>query len=161
MYGAIDRAQTDSTPLKLLGVRRFLTNEKDGVAAIEFAIILPIFLLLLFGLVNFGYLLFAKHSMQRVAGETMRAVAYGELSASAAQDFAKAEMEAALGDFSAGQLRPTVRMLPGGSEFVVSISIDAEKFDLVKFPPIEVSRFMPRVEVRNTGKMITRFNPSI
>ncbi len=161
MFGTLVRLHIMRKAWARSRARRFLAAEKDGVAAIEFAIVLPIFLVLTFGLVNYGYAMFAKHSMQRVAGETLRAVTYGELSASDAEAFATAQMEATFGTFESGQLTPSVRVTPAGDEFVVSIRVDADRFDLVKFPPIQVSRYASHINVQNTGKLITRFNPSI
>lgn len=161
MFDTQGRTHTLRKAWQRSGLGRFLRTEKDGVAAIEFAIVVPIFLVLTMGMVNYGYTMFAKHSMQRVAGETLRAVVYGELSATDAEAFATAQMEAAFGTFESGQLTPSVRVTPAGNEFVVSISVDTDKFDLVKFPPVTVSRYAPRMEVSNTGRLITRFNPSI
>lgn len=160
MLGTKGRPNTRNKTWTRSGLARFVTDEKDGVAAIEFAMVVPIFLVLTMGMVNYGYTMYAKHSMQRVAGETLRAVVYGELSTSAAEDFATAQMEAAFGTFETGQLTPSVRVTPAGTEFVVSISVDTQKFDLVKFPPVTVSRYAPRMQVSNTGRLITRFNPS-
>jgi len=68
---------------------RALWPDRDGAAAVEFAFILPILLLLFSGIVQFGSIMFLENHMTNVARETSRRVAVGELAqadaASAAQ----------------------------------------------------------------------------
>ncbi len=68
---------------------RALWRDRDGAAAVEFAFILPILLLLFSGIVQFGSIMFLENHMTNVARETSRRVAVGELAqadaASAAQ----------------------------------------------------------------------------
>lgn len=49
-----------------------LLNDESGVAAIEFALILPIFLLLLFGIVNYGILMYDQAVITNAAREGAR-----------------------------------------------------------------------------------------
>ena len=58
---------------------RALWRNRDGVAAVEFAFILPILLLLFSGIVQFGAIMFLENHMTNVARETSRRVAVGEL----------------------------------------------------------------------------------
>ncbi len=58
---------------------RALWRDRDGAAAVEFAFILPILLLLLSGIVQFGSVMFLENHMTSVARETSRRVAVGEL----------------------------------------------------------------------------------
>ncbi len=58
---------------------RTLWRDRDGVAAVEFAFILPILLLLFSGIVQFGSIMFLENHMTNVARETSRRVAVGEL----------------------------------------------------------------------------------
>ncbi len=58
---------------------RALWRDRDGVAAVEFAFILPILLLLFSGIVQFGSIMFLENHMTNVARETSRRVAVGEL----------------------------------------------------------------------------------
>ncbi len=55
-------------------------RDRDGAAAVEFAFILPILLLLFSGIVQFGSIMFLENHMTNVARETSRRVAVGELS---------------------------------------------------------------------------------
>ena len=58
---------------------RALWRDRDGVAAVEFAFIMPILLLLFSGIVQFGSIMFLENHMTNVARETSRRVAVGEL----------------------------------------------------------------------------------
>ena len=56
-----------------------LWRDRDGAAAVEFAFILPILLLLFSGIVQFGSIMFLENHMTNVARETSRRIAVGEL----------------------------------------------------------------------------------
>ena len=58
---------------------RVLWRDRDGVAAVEFAFILPILLMLFAGIVQFGSIMFLQNHMTNVARETSRRIAVGEL----------------------------------------------------------------------------------
>ncbi len=58
---------------------RALWRGRDGAAAVEFAFIVPILLLLFSGIVQFGSIMFLENHMTNVARETSRRVAVGEL----------------------------------------------------------------------------------
>ena len=58
---------------------RALWRDRDGAAAVEFAFIVPILLLLFSGIVQFGSIMFLENHMTNVARETSRRVAVGEL----------------------------------------------------------------------------------
>ena len=49
-----------------------LIQSKDGVAAVEFAIILPILLLIVFGIINFGVLMYDQAVITNAAREGAR-----------------------------------------------------------------------------------------
>ena len=56
----------------LIGLRQFW-HRADGVSAVEFAIVLPVFFLILFGIIVFGSYLSLVHSVQQLAAEAARA----------------------------------------------------------------------------------------
>ncbi len=68
---------------------RALWRDRDGAAAVEFAFILPILLLLFSGIVQFGSILFLENHMTNVARETSRRVAVGELNETDAKSSAQ------------------------------------------------------------------------
>ena len=69
-----------------LGIRRLWHND-SGVAAIEFAFIAPILILLLTGIIQFGGVLFIQHNMGEVARESARRVAVGAMTPTQAKQF--------------------------------------------------------------------------
>src|SRR3546814_5885418 len=51
---------------------------RNGAAAVEFAIVLPIFLMLPFGIIQFGSVLFLHNNMGKARPETARRMGVGE-----------------------------------------------------------------------------------
>ncbi len=68
---------------------RALWRDRDGAAAVEFAFIVPILLLLFSGIVQFGSIMFLENHMTNVARETSRRVAVGELAEADAESSAQ------------------------------------------------------------------------
>ncbi len=60
------------------GIVRSCWRSERGVAAIEFALVIPFVLLLLTGIIQFGFVLFLQSHVADVARETARRVAVGE-----------------------------------------------------------------------------------
>ena len=59
--------------MKLHRRRSPSTPRSRGQALVEFAIVLPIFLLVLFGLIEFGYMLYSQMTVSNAAREAARA----------------------------------------------------------------------------------------
>ncbi|KQP45163.1 MULTISPECIES: TadE/TadG family type IV pilus assembly protein [unclassified Methylobacterium] len=57
-------------------LRRFQVAE-EGAAAVEFALLVPILMVLLFGIVGFGWFLGIAHSLQEAASQSARASVAG------------------------------------------------------------------------------------
>ncbi len=57
----------------LAGIKR----REEGAAAVEFAIIIPVFLMIVFGIITFGAYLSVVHSVQQLAAEAARAAIGG------------------------------------------------------------------------------------
>ena len=74
-----------------LGIRRLWHND-SGVAAIEFAFIAPILILLLTGIIQFGAVLFIQHNMGEIARESARRVAVGAMTPTQAKQFVDDEL---------------------------------------------------------------------
>lgn len=73
------------------GMRR-RTRDDDGAAAVEFALILPVFCLLLFGLIEFGFYFYTAETTSSAARETARRVVVGDCwDQAAATSFAKGQ----------------------------------------------------------------------
>jgi|GEM_PF-392218 Flp pilus assembly protein TadG len=61
-----------------LGLWRPLLNAKRGATAVEFALVLPMFLMLVFGAIEFGRLLWTEQALQQTAAATARCVALAQ-----------------------------------------------------------------------------------
>ncbi len=71
------------------GIVRSCWRSERGVAAIEFAIVVPFVLLVLAGIIQFGFVLFLQSHVSDVARETARRVAVGEFEQAEAEQFAQ------------------------------------------------------------------------
>lgn len=84
--------KTPGKPGRKRSLRASFWLERDGVSAIEFAFVLPIVVLLLGGIFQFGFALFMQGHMSEVARETSRYVAVGEFNQSEAESFAESSL---------------------------------------------------------------------
>lgn len=69
-----------------------LVKCEKGGTAVEFAFLMPVFLLLLSGIVQFGLVMFVQNNMSHVARDTSRRLAVGELTAAEAQTTAQGSL---------------------------------------------------------------------
>ena len=72
-----------------LGIVRSCCRSERGVAAVELALALPFVLLVLSGIIQFGFVLFLQSHVADVARETARRVAVGEFEQAEAVQFAQ------------------------------------------------------------------------
>lgn len=73
-------------------------RDERGAAAVEFALVLPILLLLVFGIISYGYMLSFRGSMSQAAAEGAREAAVN-VNATGREDAAMAAVEEALGAY--------------------------------------------------------------
>ncbi len=64
-------------PRDIIRQRRFWTN-RSGTSAIEFAMLAPIFVLFLFGMIAYGIYFGASHSVQQIAADAARSAISGQ-----------------------------------------------------------------------------------
>ena len=69
----------------LLQGERVFARDENGIAAVELALVLPVLLTLLVGIVDFGSLYLLRNNMVTVARESARALAVKSVSATEAQ----------------------------------------------------------------------------
>ena len=69
-------------------VRRHRARGESGATAIEFALVAPIFIFILMGIMEFGAALFIQNNMVNVARDASRRAATGEFTALQAETFA-------------------------------------------------------------------------
>lgn len=95
---------------------------------IEFALILPVLLGILSGIIQFGGLFFLQNTMAQVARETARALVTGEIEVSGAQDYADARLINWGITYSVTATPPNP---PTTNDFVVEISAPLAEASLV------------------------------
>lgn len=94
-------------------------DDERGTAAVEAALIFPVLVLFVTGIVQFGLLFFSQNTMQQVAWEAARRVAVGELTVAGAPAWATGRLPGWLDDAAV-----TVQS-PGGASADVSVRITA------------------------------------
>jgi Flp pilus assembly protein TadG len=97
------------------------------VAAIEFAIAIPFVLLLLAGIIQFGFVLFLQSHVANVARETARHVAVGEFDQTEAEQFAQDRLLNWGVTYTVAVTIPD----PGDTDVVVQISLPMSQAALI------------------------------
>jgi len=105
---------------------------RSGSAAVEFAIVLPIFLMLLFGIIQFGAVLFLHNNMVNAARETVRRMSVAELDAATAPTYAQNYLSDWNLVFTVTASEPAAGVANG--DVSVQISVPATDAALVNFP---------------------------
>ena len=104
----------------------------SGAAAVEFAIILPIFVAVLFGIIQFGSVLFLHNNMMNAARETARRMSVAELDAAGAPAYANNYLAGWGLTFTVNATEPGAGV-PNG-DVTVQITVPAANATLVNFP---------------------------
>lgn len=108
-----------------------LLRDRRGAALVEAAIVLPILLTLLLGIVSFGGWIARAHSVQQSANEAARAALTGLTQAERAAA-AGAAADAAIGRTSSIDLNKISTMVQDdGATLIVSVSYDASNDPLL------------------------------
>jgi len=131
------------TPLKKF------RHARDGAVAVEFAIIAPVFLLILFGIIIYGSYLSVVNGVQQLAAEAARSSVAG-LSESERSTLANAYVTGNVRSYPLIQpAQLTVNAATSGSDanvFVVTVNYDASSMfiyalpSFVPSPPSTISR---------------------
>ncbi len=94
-------------------------HSECGVAAVEFAIAIPFVLMVLAGIIQFGFVLFLQSHVADVARETARRVAVGEYEQTEAEQFAQDRLLNWGVTYTVAITTPD----PGDTDVVVQISL--------------------------------------
>jgi Flp pilus assembly protein TadG len=108
-------------------------RDNRGAIAVEFALLCPFLLLILFGAMTYGAYFWMAHAVQQVANDGAR-VAVGGLNAAERRSLALASLNEALPHYA--YLDPTRAVLDidsSGDRFVVSIAYDASDSPIFVF----------------------------
>jgi Flp pilus assembly protein TadG len=129
-------------------IRRFMTNS-SGAAAVEFAIVSPLFFIALLSMIAYGIYLSAAHSVQQLAADAARTAVAGlsdtERKTLAADFINRSMIDSTLLDKS--KLTLTAQADPGNpNQFTVALTYDASNlpiFNLFTYamPSNQIKRF--------------------
>lgn len=116
--------------------RRFCVA-RSGASAVEFALVLPVFLMIIFGIVMFGSYLAMVHGVQQLAAEAARSSVAG-LSESERSSLANNYIAGNVGSYPLIlPARLTVNAATSGSDanvFVVTVNYDASSMFIYSLP---------------------------
>ncbi|AYD01108.1 TadE/TadG family type IV pilus assembly protein [Neorhizobium sp. NCHU2750] len=129
-------------------IRRYITNT-SGAAAVEFAIVSPLFFLALLSMIAYGIYLSAAHSVQQLAADAARTAVAGmsdtERKSLVAAFVSQSTIDSAFLDKS--KLTTVAQADPGNpNQFTVSVTYDASNlpiFNLFSYamPSSQIKRF--------------------
>jgi Flp pilus assembly protein TadG len=142
--------------VRILDCIRLIVCRK-ATAAVEFAIVFPVFLMLLFGIISFGAYLSVVHGVQQLAAEATRA-AIGGLSDSERVTLATGNIAANAPSYPLIEMdRLTLTRAatnPATHNFSVTLSYDASNmfvFSLPNFVPAPPSRIVRSASIQKGG----------
>ena len=105
-------------------------RDEAGAAAVEFAIILPVLVLMLTGIIQVGMFMFVQNQMTSVARDTSRRIAVGELTEAAAQQYARDSLVFPSANFDIAITVPDPAS-PNPKDITVDISVPFSEVSLV------------------------------
>lgn len=109
------------------GVRRIRRLARDirGAVALEFALVLPILIAVLFGIIQFGLVMFTQQMMVYAAREAARSYAVGVSTASQAQSLTQGLLPATSSNYTITVTEPDT----GAGETDVTVTISTPMSD--------------------------------
>lgn len=122
-------------------------HDRRGSAVVEFALILPVFACLLFGILGYGQYFLLAHSVQQLANDAARATVAG-LSTSERRTLAEASVSSEIGairELSPG--RATTAISEAGNVVTVTVSYDASNVAIFRTSIIP----MPNATIQRTA----------
>jgi Flp pilus assembly protein TadG len=134
-------------------MREQLRRNQRGASVVEFALLAPIFVTLLFGMLGYGQYFFLSHSLQQIANNVARATIAGLTTAertSIAKEAVTREGEAQ-GSLIATRLASSVSDVNGYT--TVTVRYDASNIALLRtgLLPVPAATIERRALIRNGG----------
>jgi Flp pilus assembly protein TadG len=105
--------------------RRTIVSHQAGAAGVEFAVLMPVFMIFVLGIVCYGSYFWMAHSLQQLANDAARSAVAG-LTGDERQSLAQSTFNAEIGTYSV--LNPalaTVTYQGTQDEFAINVSYDA------------------------------------
>ena len=114
-------------------------RREDGAALAEFAIVLPLLMLILFSILGWGYSLSLLDAMYDTARQTAREISVGEITTAQAQAFARADLAGWSWQTSGGRdftVVATEIVNADSTDVSVQITADNNFADTLAFIPV-------------------------
>lgn len=119
---------------------------RSGAAATEFALVLPIFLALLFGIIQFGSVLYLHNNMVNAARESVRRMSVAEMTGAEAQTYAQNYLAGWGLTFNITTTEP-----PGTTDVSMQITVPAADAAIVNFPITWPGNLVAQASMRPEG----------
>ncbi len=134
-------------------IRKFGADQQ-GTALVEFALVCPVLIAMVIGMVGWGSYFWMAHSVQQVANDAARAAVAG-LNATERTQLAKASAAEGVTDYAGlDATRLTTKVTDRGDRAVISVSYDASNsvaFAFAKIAPMPSSLITRQAVVRLGG----------
>ena len=120
-------------------------QKRRGVAAIEFAMVAPLFIMMMMGIVVYGSWFWLAHSVQALAAESARS-AIGGLDASEREVLAKAVVTEQAPTMGLNPTLTSTKVVSSATDFKVNVTYDASTHPLMALavmipkPPAHIER---------------------
>lgn len=122
----------------MMSALKSLAKRADGTAAIEFALVMPVFLVILFGILAYGIYFGASQSTAQLAGDAARASVAG-MTDTEREAIARKHVSDHAGQYmmlDAAKVTVEAAPLPNdATEFRVSVRYDASDLPIWSFAP--------------------------
>ncbi|WP_193370767.1 TadE/TadG family type IV pilus assembly protein [Pelagibius marinus] len=119
---------------------------RSGSAAVEFAILLPVFLAILFGIIQFGSVMFLHNNMVNAAREAVRRMSVAELNTTEAETYARNYLAGWNLTFNVNATEP-----PTTTDVSMTISVPAADAALINFPITWPGNLVAQASMRPEG----------
>lgn len=133
------------------GSRGTRARRSDGAAAVEFAMVFPIFIALVMGIIQYGWYFYAANSATAAAREGARRIVVGDCWDSAFLPFVQSQAPVITG---ASHLPVDLTPVPVGDAISVTVTADSNLIEFLPMPASmdQVSRtFTARMEDKTAG----------
>ncbi|HWL47164.1 MAG TPA: TadE/TadG family type IV pilus assembly protein [Sphingomonadaceae bacterium] len=108
-------------------LQRALVSSHRGASAVEFALVAPLFLLMLLGILGYGGYFWRAHALQQVANDAARAAIAG-LTAPERADLARATVAAEIGRLAGlAPARAITTVAESNDAILVTVAYDARQ----------------------------------
>lgn len=119
---------------------------RSGSTAVEFAILLPIFLAILFGIIQFGSVMFLHNNMVNAARESVRRMSVAELDKPGAEAYAQNYLAGWNLTFNVNATEP-----PTTTDVSMTITVPAADAALINFPITWPGNLVAQASMRPEG----------